>query len=107
MTTKQQEFLENLKNPTKARIKEAIGCFQESDLNRIEVSITQSIEQGCCENKVTVELISDSYEILLETTTFFTKKLEQFMENTITCKRLFISEEFDGTFKLIYYITES
>lgn len=103
--TKQQDFLENLKNPTLARIKEAINHFQESDLNRIEVSITQSIEQRY-ENQVLVELISDSYQILLEITMFFPEKLRQFMKSVIICKRLFISEKSAGTFKLIYYITE-
>ncbi len=105
---KQQEFLENLKNPTKARIKEAVKHFQQNHGKSIrEIRITQNINhvQGC-ENQFAIDVIADNHGILLVTSRIFCNKLERFMNNSIISRHEWIEEDFDGTYRITYYVTE-
>ena len=106
--TEQQEFLENLKNPTKARIKEAVKHFQQSHGKSIrEIRIAQNINhvQGC-ENDFAIEVRADSHGILLSTSLIFINTLERFMNNPIINRRTWVEEDFDGTYSSTYYVTE-
>lgn len=105
--SKQQEFLENLRNPTKARIRDAVDRLLEHDWGGIlAIHITQNIEQSC-ENEFSVEAIANNFGILLSTTLIFTNTLERFMNNAIIRGRTNVDELPDGTFKIIYYVTEA
>ncbi len=106
--TKQQEFLEDLQNPTKARIRKAIRHFLQSHGESIrEIHITQSIEQSC-ENEFTVEMIGDTYDLLLEATLIFGSAIEQFLHNPIVNRRTWIQHNIAGNaYYVTYYITEA
>lgn len=104
--TKQQEFLDYLKNPTKARIRSAADCFLEGQWHgMITIHITQNIEQSC-ENEFSVEVIADNFGILLSTSLIFLNILKRFMKRAIITRRTDVDEPPDGTFKVTYYVTE-
>lgn len=105
--TKQQEFLEDLKNPTKGRISKAVKHFQQNHGETVrEIRITQNIEQ-CYENEFTIVIIGGNYNLLLKETFNFVDTLEQFMKNAIINRPTWITEEFDGTYRVTYYVTEA
>lgn len=105
--TEQQEFLDYLKNPTKARIKEGVSHFQSGKWAGIlTIDVKQSIEQDC-ENEYSIEIVADNFGILLSTTMLFANSLKRFMKNPIINCHTGVKENFDGTFRLIYYVTEA
>jgi len=102
--TEQQEFLEDLKNPRKARLRAAVKDFQQGYRNSIRaVHLT---EQTHAPNYFSVEVIADNERILQATSKIFLNKIRRFMNDPITNIQT-NTTAFDGLYRYTYYVTEA
>lgn len=102
MTTKQQEFLDALTNPTKAHVKQAADEFYENYSHSIHSVITYEHYP----DEYTIEVVANNPGILLATRQILISTIEKHLNMPMINMRTHPEGE-AGFFRQSYYVTEA
>lgn len=100
--TKQQEFLDTLTNPAKARLKQAVQEFSQT----YSESILTAYVYEHYKDEYVVEVMADNAEILLFARKTLLVMIEKCMNNPMVNLRSHIRDK-NGVFTQIFYVTEA
>jgi len=101
MSTKQQEFLDYLKNPTKARLQQAVDEFYENHRD----SIHSVFMYEYYKDEYAIEIMADA-RTWYETDQILMSTMGKYLKNPVVKLRIHTEEE-DGLFRRSYFVTEA
>lgn len=102
MTTEQQEFLDYLKNPTKARLKQAVNEFYENHRNSLYSVFAYEHHKGT----YIIEVKAGNHGILYATEKMLASTIAKYLKRPVINIRSHPKEK-DGLFTRTYYVTEA
>ncbi len=103
MTTEQQEFLEKLKNPTKALLNQAVQEFHQNHCNSIEIAHAYESYK----NEYVVEVWADNHDILLATESILASTIKKYLNNPLINIRIHPDELPNGLYRRTYFVVEA
>jgi len=102
MSTEKEDFLETLKNPTKARLKRAAAELYETHPNSIYSTIVYEHHEG----EYTIEIIGQNHISWYEMEVTLIGLIRKYLKHPLINIRIH-PEKVDELFKRTYYITEA
>jgi len=97
--TKQQEFLDYLKDPTKVRLKEAVRYYQDFN-NEIRITFSEDSE------RYVIDILSDTFTAMSKSTEDFILMLRKFIDKPIVNAQLCRFPNHPYSYRRSFYIVK-
>ena len=104
MVTKQQEFLETLKNPTKARLGQAVDEFYQNYCKSIHT--VYMYEERNTKGQFIVEVVADNHVILFSANQILVSIIGKYLKAPLIQRRIH-PEKVGGFVRFTYYVVEA
>lgn len=98
--SKEQEFLENLKNPITARLKQAVNEFFQNHCHSIHLAHPYEYYKDA----YVVEVMADDKDILIATEEILISTIEKYLKKPRVNVRKHPTQLSDGLYRRTYYV---